>query len=55
MKYLGLVDTPFRIKVKQNNEGYELSQIHYIEKVLDKFKHLHFNEVSTPFDPSAKL
>ncbi|XP_050888596.1 uncharacterized protein LOC127093731 [Lathyrus oleraceus] len=42
-------------KVKRNNGGYEFSQIHYVEKMLDKFKHLRFKEVNTPFDPNLKL
>lgn len=55
MKDLGLVDTIFEIKVKRNSGGYELNQTHYIEKMLDKFKHLNFKEVNTLFDPSVKL
>lgn len=42
MKDLGLVDTILGIKVRRNNGGYELSQTHYIEKMLDKFKHQNF-------------
>ena len=33
----------------------KLGQPHYVEKVLDKFQHLKFKEVNTPFDPSLKL
>lgn len=55
MKDLGLVDTILRIKVKRHNGGYELSETHYIEKVIDKFKHLHFKKVNTSFDPRVKL
>ena len=55
MNDLGLVDTLLGIKVKRNSGGYELSQTHYVEKVLDKFKHLHFKEVTTLFDSSVKL
>lgn len=55
MKDLGLVDTILGIKVKRNSGGYELNQTHYIEKMLEKFKHLNFKEVNTPFDPSVKL
>ena len=55
MKNLGQVDTILGIKVKQNSGSFELSQSHYIEKVLDKFKHLKFKEVNTPFYPSLKL
>lgn len=35
--------------------GYELSETHYVEKVLENFKHLYFNKVNTPFNPSVKL
>ena len=55
MKELGLVDTILGIKVKRNSGGYKVNQTHCIEKILDKFKHLNFEEVSTPFDPSLKL
>ena len=41
--------------MKQNIGGYELCQLHYVEKVLDKFKHLKVKEVNTSFDPSLKL
>ena len=34
---------------------FELRQSHYVEKVLNKFKHLKVNEVNTPFDLSLKL
>jgi hypothetical protein len=55
MKDLGQVDTILGIKVKRNSGGYELSQTHYIEKMLVKFKHLDFKEVTTPFDHVVKL
>ena len=55
MKDLGQVDTILGIKVKQNSRVYELYQSHYVEKVLDKSKHLKFKEVNTLFDPSLKL
>lgn len=55
MEYLGQVYTPLGIKLKKNSGGYELIQTNYVEKVLDKFKHLRFKEVSTPFDLSVKI
>lgn len=55
MKDLVLVDTILGIKVRRNNGGYELSQTHYIKKMLDKFKHLNFKEVTTPFEHAVKL
>ena len=55
MNDLGLVNTLLGIKVKRNSGGYELRQTHYVEKALDKFKHLRFKEVITLFDSSVKL
>ena len=43
------------IKIKRNSGGYELSQTHYVEKVLIKFNHLYFKKVTIPFDPRVKL
>lgn len=39
MKDLELVDTILGIKVKQNSEGYELNQTHYIEKILAQLEY----------------
>jgi len=55
MKDLGEVDTILRIKVKKHSSGYTLNQSYYIEKMLDKFKHLNIKEANTPFDFSMKL
>lgn len=55
MNDFGLVDTLLRIKVKRNSGGYEFSQTNYVEKVLDKLKHLHFKKMSISFDHSVKL
>ena len=55
MKDLGKVDTILDIKVKKQSNGYALNQSHYIEKMLDKFKHLNIEEVNTLFDSSMKL
>ena len=55
MKDLGQVDTILVIKVKQNSGTYELCQSHYVEKVLDMFKHLKFKELNTSFDLSGKF
>jgi hypothetical protein len=40
MKDLDEVDTILDIKVKKYSSGYALNQSHYIEKMLDKFKHI---------------
>ena len=55
MKDFGQVDTILSINVKQSSGDFELGQSHYVEKVLDKFKHLKFKEVYAPFNPSLKL
>jgi len=55
MKDLGEVDIILGIKVKKHNSGYALNQSYYIEKMLDKFKHLNINEAKTPFDSNMKL
>ena len=53
MKDLGKVDMILRIKVRRNNGGIVLSQSHYIEKILNKFKHLKFKEWKTPYNPQV--
>ena len=55
MKDLGEADTILGIKVRKHSGGFSLSQSHYIEKIVNKFNHLGFKEVNTPFDPSVKL
>jgi len=48
MKDLSEVDTILDIKVKKHSSGYALNQSHYIEKILDKFKHLNIKKANTP-------
>ena len=55
MKDLGEVDTILGIKVTKHEKGFALNQTHYIDKVLDKFKHLKIKEANTPFDSSVKF
>lgn len=55
MKDLGKVDTILGIKVTKNSGDFYLSQSHYIESVINKFKHLNIKNCSTPLDPSSKL
>ena len=55
MKDLNEVDTILGIKIKRHSEGFSLCQSHYVEKVLQKFKHLNIKEANTPFDWSIKL
>lgn len=55
MKDLGEADTILGINIVKHDHGYALCQLHYIEKMLSKFKHLKFKEYNTPFDSSVKL
>ena len=55
IKDLGEVDTILGIKVKKHSSGYALNQSHYIEKILNKFKHLNIKKANTLFDFSMKL
>jgi hypothetical protein len=55
MKDLSEVNTILGIKVKKHNSRYALNQLYYIEKMLDKFKHLNIKEANTLFDSNMKL
>jgi hypothetical protein len=55
IKDLGEVDTILGIKLKKHSSGYALNQSYYIEKMLDKFKHLNIKKANTLFDSSMKL
>jgi len=52
MKDLGVADLILGIRILKTPQGLALSQSHYIERVLDKFKYLNFNVVKTPIDLS---
>ena len=55
MKDLGLVDFILGIQIKRNNEGYILTQSHYVDKVLNKYGQVNCKVVVTPFDANCKL
>ncbi|GJT25703.1 retrovirus-related pol polyprotein from transposon TNT 1-94 [Tanacetum coccineum] len=55
MKDLGEVDTILGVRVRRANNQISLSQSHYINKILTKFRHLDIKECNTPFDTSVKL
>ncbi|XP_070667839.1 secreted RxLR effector protein 161-like [Malus domestica] len=55
MKDLGLADVILCIKIKQNQEGYILTQSHYIEATFRKYGHLESKDAITPFDANSKL
>ena len=48
IKDLCEVDTILVIKVKKYSSGFAFNQSYYIEKMLDKFKHLNINKANTP-------
>jgi hypothetical protein len=49
------LDTILGIKVKKDSQGYLLSQSHYVENVINKFKHLNIKEANTSLDSSIEL
>ncbi|GJV50551.1 zinc finger, CCHC-type containing protein [Tanacetum coccineum] len=55
MKDMNEVDTIFGIKVKRHSGGYAVNQYHYIDKIIDKFRHLYIEEANTPYESSCKL
>ena len=55
MKDLGVADFILGIKIYRTPQGLALSQSHYIDKVLDKFKYLNFKEVKTQIDLNLAL
>ncbi|GKE88875.1 zinc finger, CCHC-type containing protein [Tanacetum coccineum] len=54
MKDMGEVDVILGIRIKHESNGIEVSQSHYIEKVLKKFDYFNCTPVSTPIDTSEK-
>ena len=55
IKDMGEADVIFGIKTIRNNYGICLSQSHYIDKVLWKFKYQDCSPVATPYDLTYKL
>ena len=55
IKDLGQTDLILNTKILKNNDGYVLSQAHYIEKILEKFFDSNCPFVSTPYDPNLHL
>ena len=53
MKDLGEIEVIIGIKITWTPNGLKLSQEHYVEKILRKFKHFDCKIVSTPYDPSS--
>ena len=55
MKDLEEVDVILGVKMTKMLNGLNLSQKHYIHKILRMFEHLDCKLVSTPYDPSSQL
>ncbi|KAF3660861.1 hypothetical protein FXO37_13199 [Capsicum annuum] len=55
MKGLGVADVILGIRIHRNPQRLALSQSHYIEKVLDKFKYMEFDIAKTPLDVNFAL
>ncbi|GKD49141.1 zinc finger, CCHC-type containing protein [Tanacetum coccineum] len=55
MKDMGEANVILGIRIKHESNGIEISQSHYIEKILNKFNYFDCTPVSTPMDTSEKL
>ena len=55
MKDLEEAEVILRIKITRTLNGLNLSQEHYIEKILKRFEQFDCKSVSTPYDPSSQL
>ncbi|KAG8657242.1 hypothetical protein MANES_03G053716v8 [Manihot esculenta] len=55
MKDLYEVDTILGIKVEKYSGDFAICPSHYIEKVLNKFKHLNIKDANTLYDVSCKV
>ncbi|PHT34686.1 putative mediator of RNA polymerase II transcription subunit 37c [Capsicum baccatum] len=55
MKDLGVADVILEIRIHRTPQGLALSQSHYIENVLEKFKYIEFGIAKTPLDVSFAL
>ena len=55
MKDLGVADVILGIKISKTSDGLILSQSHYIEKILKKFKQNDISPMKTPVDVNLHL
>ncbi|KAD3337350.1 hypothetical protein E3N88_32870 [Mikania micrantha] len=53
--YFGEAEVILGIRIIRENNGINISQSHYIEKILKKFNCLNCSPVGTPIDPTVKL
>lgn len=55
MKDLGVADVILGIKIIRTPKGIQLSQSHYVKKVIERFKNYGIKEATNPFSPSVHL
>lgn len=55
MNDLGLADVILKIQIKGNDQGYILTQTHYIEKILRRFNQFNYISLVTHFDANCRL
>ena len=55
MKDLGEAEVILGVKVTRTENGFTLSQPHYVEKILKRFDNFDVNSVRTPYDSSIQL
>jgi hypothetical protein len=55
MKDMGVANTILCIKLHRIGNAYVISQTHYIDKILNKFSHLHDKIYRVPYNSSLKL
>ena len=55
MKDLGQADSILGIQIKRNNDGYILTQTHYVEKILRRFNQFYCKLAVISFDANCKL
>ncbi|KAK4342514.1 hypothetical protein RND71_038330 [Anisodus tanguticus] len=55
MKDMGIADVILGIKISKTSDGLVLSQSHYIEDVLRKFKMLDSSPITSPMDTNQKV
>ena len=55
MKDMGVADVILGIKITRTSEGYNISQAHYIEKILEKFSKDDEHIAKTPVDMNVHL
>ena len=55
MKDMGEANVILGIKITKTSDGLRLSQEHYVEKMLRRFRYYERKHVSTPYDANTRL